>query len=448
MTGPRTSRLARHLRAALPGPAGDEATDARLLERYVAARDAHSFAAIVDRHGPLVWGVCRRLLADHQDAEDAFQATFLVLVRKAATVAPRQMVGNWLHGVARRTALKARALAARRRRRECQAIDMPDREASPPEGWADVRGVIDEELARLPGRYRAVVLLCDLEGKTRAQAARELGVPAGTVAGRLWRARALLAERLTRRGVGLSGASLAAALVQYEASAKMPTSMGSRTVDVVVRFAAGTLESGAVRAPVITLTQGVLHSMWLSKLKTVLALVVAAGVIGTAVTGLAIHAAAGEDPKPKAKAGPEGKAGKPVAESAGDAPDLRRLKQEVDRLRADLDALKKQVGAAPKPAPATPDDNEPVLNIRIYPVAELMGDGGKDDSLVRVITNTVRPATWSTQGGPGTIEYFAPGKSLVVSQTEAVHKQIEQLLEVLTAAAATEAKNAARPPKK
>src|SRR4051812_834640 len=161
MVGTRTSRLLTRLRTAAAGPAGDDAIDARLLERYVASRDDQAFAAIVHRHGPLVWGVCRRLLADHQDAEDAFQATFLVLARKAAGVVPRHMVGNWLHGVARRTALKARALAARRRRSECQVIDMPDREASPPEAWADVRAVIDEELTRLPPRFRAVVLLYD-----------------------------------------------------------------------------------------------------------------------------------------------------------------------------------------------------------------------------------------------------------------------------------------------
>jgi RNA polymerase sigma factor (sigma-70 family) len=438
MVGTRTSRLLRRLRTAA-GSAGEDATDARLLERYVASRDDPAFAAIVRRHGPLVWGVCRRLLADHQDAEDAFQATFLVLARKAAGVVPRHLVGNWLHGVARRTALKARALAARRRRRECPVADVPERETSPPDAWADVRGVIDEELARLPPRFRAVVLLCDLEGKTRAQAARQLGVPAGTVAGWLWRARAVLAKRLSRRGVSLSGASLAAGLVQYEASATVPASVVSRTVG----GAAGTLGSGAVRAPVATLTQGVLHSMWLSKLRAVLAVVVAAGVLGTAVTGLAIHAAAGEESKPKAPADPKGD--KPVADRATDPPDLLKIKQEVDRLRAELDALKKQVGAAPAAAPTPKDDSEPVLAIRIYPVAALMSDRDKDDSLVRVITNTVRPASWSMQGGPGTVEYFAAGKSLVVNQTEDVHTQIDKLLAELTKVKETQD---ARPAKK
>jgi RNA polymerase sigma factor (sigma-70 family) len=444
MVGTRTSRLVRRLRTATAGPAGDDATDAALLERYVESRDDQAFAAIVQRHGPLVWGVCRRLLADRQDAEDAFQTTFLVLARKAAAVSPRHPVANWLHGVARRTALKARALAARRRRRECPVDDMPDRATTPPDGWADVRGAIDEELTRLPPRFRAVVLLCDLEGKTRSQAARHLGVPAGTVAGWLWRARAVLAKRLSRRGVGLSGASLAAGLVQYEASATMPASVVSSTVDSAARFAAGTVGAGALRAPVATLTQGVLRSMWLSKLRAVLAVALAAGILGTAVTGLAIHATAGEEPKPKAP--PDAKGNRPVADRAGDPPDLRKIKQEVDRLRAELDALKKQVSAAPTAAPAPKDDSEPVLAIRIYPVAQLMGDGDKDDSLVRVITNTVRPASWSAQGGPGTIEYFAAGKSLVVNQTEDVHIRIDKLLVELTSV--KETLDTARPAKK
>jgi RNA polymerase sigma factor (sigma-70 family) len=428
MPGTRASRLFRRLHSALPGPASGDDTDAHLLERYVASRDAQSFAAIVQRHGPLVWGVCRRLLADHRDAEDAFQATFLVLVRRAASVVPRQMVGNWLHGVARRTALKGRALAARRRKRECQVIDMPEREASPPEAWADVRAVIDEELTHLPGRYRAVVLLCDLDGKTRDQAATELGVPVGTVAGWLWRGRRLLARRLTRRGVTLAAAPLAAALGQYEASAKVPAAIESTTVEVAVRFAVGTLASGTIRAPVAMVTQGVLHSMWLSKFRAVLTLVVAAAIIGTGVTGLAIRATAGDEPKPKAV--PEPRAGKPADETAGDPPDLRKIKQEVDRLRGELEEIKKQINPASRPPTKSSDDSAAVLTIRIYPVAELMSEP-KDEALVRVITNTVRPTTWSIQGGQGTIEYFAAGKCLVVNQTQPVHAQIEQLLNEL-----------------
>src|SRR5262249_49915225 len=157
------------------------------------------FAALLRRHGPMVWGVCRRLLPCTHDAEDAFQATFLVLVRKADSVVPRGRVGNWLYGVAYRTALEARSAASRRRARELQTArpahvtnEQPD-----PDLWA----LLDEELRRLPDNFRAAVVLCDLEGRTRKEAAQQLGWSEGTLSGRLARARELLAKRLTRRGV-------------------------------------------------------------------------------------------------------------------------------------------------------------------------------------------------------------------------------------------------------
>ena len=128
------------------------------------------------RHGPLVLGVCRRVLRDAHGAEDAFQATFLVLVRRAASVVPREAVGNWLYGVAYRTALEARRAAARRRARERQVHDMPHPTARPQEIGRELRPLLDEELSRLPDKYRSAVVLCDLEGRTRKEAARQLGV--------------------------------------------------------------------------------------------------------------------------------------------------------------------------------------------------------------------------------------------------------------------------------
>src|SRR5262249_50010611 len=141
----------------------DEAglTDGQLLERYLGDRQETAFTALVGRHGPMVWGVCRRLLGNHHDAEDAFQATFLVLVRKAAAVVPREMVANWLHGVAQRTALKARAMAARRSAREQQVIAMPELAPDSPDLWDDLQPRLDQELGRLPDKYRAIIVLCD-----------------------------------------------------------------------------------------------------------------------------------------------------------------------------------------------------------------------------------------------------------------------------------------------
>src|SRR6266853_432622 len=189
------------------GPDGGGMTDCELLARFLSSRDDNALAALVRRHAPMVWGVCCRLLYNRHDAEDAFQATFLVLVRKAADV-PRQAVANWLYGVARQTAVRVRATAAKRGRRETQVVNMPE-----PTGTevrdADWQSVLDEELSRLPDHYRGVLVLCDLEGMTRKDAARQLGLPEGTVASRLARARALLARRLARHGLAVSGGTLA-----------------------------------------------------------------------------------------------------------------------------------------------------------------------------------------------------------------------------------------------
>ena len=211
---------------------GAGSTDGQLLEEYISRRDEAALAALVQRHGPMVWGVCRRILGSYHDAEDAFQATFLVLVRKATSVRPREMVVNWLYGVAHQTALKARATVSIRKGRERQVVEMPEPAASEPAQWDELLPVLDEELSRLPDNYRAVVVLCDLEGKTRKEAARQLGIPEGTVGGWVARGRAMLAKRFTQRGVTLSAGALAAVLVQEVASAGVPALVVSNTIKV------------------------------------------------------------------------------------------------------------------------------------------------------------------------------------------------------------------------
>src|SRR5262245_56233695 len=173
----------------------DGATDGELLEQFLAARDGAAFEVLVRRHGPMVLGVCRRVLGNEHDAEDAFQATFLVLARRGDAVRPASKVGSWLYGVAYRTALEARRMAARRRRKEACAV--PRSEAAP-DAADDLRPVLDRELSGLPDRYRAPLVLCDLEGSTRKEAARRLGWAEGTVSSRLSRGRQLLARRLRR----------------------------------------------------------------------------------------------------------------------------------------------------------------------------------------------------------------------------------------------------------
>jgi RNA polymerase sigma factor (sigma-70 family) len=261
-------------------------TDGQLLESYVRGREEAAFAALVYRHGPMVWGVCRRVLASHQDAEDAFQATFLVLVRKAASVMPRELVANWLYGVAHQTALKARATTARRRGKEKQVTAMPEPAESPRDLWDDLRPLLDQELSRLPDKYLAVVVLCDLGGKTRKEAARQLHLPEGTVASRLATARALLARRLRRSGLGVSGGALAAVLAQNAASAGVPAAVASRTIRAASLFAAGQAAAGVISGKAAALAEGVLKTMLLTRLKILAGVLVVVAVLGAGAAAL------------------------------------------------------------------------------------------------------------------------------------------------------------------
>src|SRR5262245_46478683 len=216
VTADRTSTgIAQFVRALRTQGCADQ-TDGQLLSRFLSRRDEAAFVALVRRHGPMVLGVCRRVLGNAADAEDASQATFLVLVKKAPSLTGRAVLGDWLHGVARRTALSARRACARRRARE-EAMARPEVPGEATENaWLPL---LDEELSRLPENYRLPIVLCDLEGKTRREAADRLGWPEGTVAGRLARGRAMLARRLGRHGGAVSSGSLAAVLAENAASA-------------------------------------------------------------------------------------------------------------------------------------------------------------------------------------------------------------------------------------
>jgi RNA polymerase sigma factor (sigma-70 family) len=255
----------------------------------------------------MVLGVCRRLLRDAHEAEDAFQATFLVLVHKARSIGRPESLGLWLHGVAYRTAARARQ-AARRRAREREAAAMPDGDPAVEVGWRDLRQVLDEELGRLAHKYRAALVLFYLEGKTIEEVARELGCPRGTVLSRLARGRDRLRDRLVRRGVALSVWALALALAEKAAPAAVPAALAEGTVQAAVRTAAGTA-GGAIPAAVAALTKGVLRAMLLSKLKVagMVLLAAAAAAAGTAVCArlaLADNAAAagkGADKKAEEK---------------------------------------------------------------------------------------------------------------------------------------------------
>jgi len=310
-----------------------ERTDAQLLGRFVQQHDERAFEALLRRHGPMVLGVCRRLLGDHHAAEDAFQVTFLVLARKAATVVPRQLVANWLHGVACHVAMKARAMSLKRHSREKQVANMPEPAAAPHKHWDEARQLLDEELSRLPEKYRIPLVLCELEGKTYKEAARQLSWPEGTVAGRLSRGRALLADRLRRRGVQLSGGVLAAILSQ-QAVAGVPAALVGSTMEATRLMLAGKAAAGAISTGVATLTKGVLQSMLFNKLKTMAVILLAVALVGVGAGQLS--------PAPRA-AEPENR-GNPMSVVAAlgvpePAPENRfeELKRRLEELQHKLD---------------------------------------------------------------------------------------------------------------
>src|SRR5713226_7930441 len=222
--------LLRHIHqlAALPG--GRQRTDRQLLEDFAGRRDEAAFAALVARHGPMVLRVCRRVLSHEQDAEDAFQATFLVLARNIGSIRKHDALANWLYGVANRTAMKAKRSAARRRKHEARLqAGRTDFQSVPPT-WDDVQAALDEEIQRLPDRYRAAFVLCVLEGKSGPQAAAELSVKEGTVWSRLTRARKLLQQRLTRRDINLAAVLAALSVAESAGKAAMPAMLACATV--------------------------------------------------------------------------------------------------------------------------------------------------------------------------------------------------------------------------
>jgi RNA polymerase sigma factor (sigma-70 family) len=315
MSSRAVSPLLRFLRDIAPGDGGGRVPDRTLLERFVAQRDEAAFAALVERYGRLVHGVCRRRLRHEQDAEDAFQATFLVLVRRAASIRKGESVGSWLYGVAYRIAAKLRAGALRRQARQQPLGEVPAKAAAEPQG--DLKEALDEEVSRLPARFRAPLVLCYLEGKTTEQAARQLGCARGTVLSRLARARAHLRPRLVRRGLALSG-GLTAALLGGSASAAPP----ARWMKEAVRAMGGCAASA--RASV--LAKGVVLTMKLATIKTVAAVLLALAAVAVGM-GLAVRPTRAT-PLPAAEPG----AGRGAARSAVADEVFSKIQQEWQRV--------------------------------------------------------------------------------------------------------------------
>jgi RNA polymerase sigma factor (sigma-70 family) len=277
-------QIVHHARRLAGRSVESDITDAALLERFIAGSEEAAFTLLVHRHGPMVLGVCRRLLRSHQDAEDAFQATFLVLLRKASSIRTHAVLGSWLHRVAYRTASRMRAQRARLTLVDIDN-ELPSTASDPAAlaSWRELRNILDEELQRLPEKYRYPLILCGLQGKTHEQAGQELRWPKSSVSARLERASTILRERLTRRGINVPAGVLGSLLFARESTAVVPAAL----VPSTIRLAMGVAAGHAVAAPASVLAAQVVAGMAKIKLAVVLALSL---TIGLAISGIAILA--------------------------------------------------------------------------------------------------------------------------------------------------------------
>lgn len=318
--GPLTDFL-RRLRGIYTVRGLGERTDAELLERFAVSQEESAFEALLQRHGPMVLGVCRHLLSHVQDVEDAFQATFLVLVGKASSIRGRSQLAGWLYRVAYRVAMRTRMNAARRRSRETPGVEMA---AAPPDDEgidAEMRPILHEELSRLPEKYRMPIVLCYLNGQTHEEAARRLAWPIGTVKGRLSRARELLRARLTRRGCAL--ASAAAILSPKPAACAVPAVLTNTTMEAAMLIAAGhAAAAGMVSVQAAALCRGVLRTMFLTKLSIACAILLSVGILGVGAGLLAYSRPA--EPAPTLEATPQ-----PAAEHKEDKNEQKKAEDAM-----------------------------------------------------------------------------------------------------------------------
>jgi RNA polymerase sigma factor (sigma-70 family) len=290
----QTTDASAQLRGSVGSLPLEQRADGELLDCFVTAHDERAFAALLQRYSSLVYGVCARLLQNSHDAEDAFQATFLVLARKAASLDGQGPLGNWLYTVAFRTATKARAAKAKRRSHERHAQETPMAYPTNGSEWEELRPVLDEELHRLPKKYRSVLILCYFEGKTHQEAARQLGWPSGSLSRRMQRARELLRHRLTVRGITLSSFLLFGLISRKASAATVPPKAAAATVRAAVLFAAGKFAGHTgVSVNAIRLAESMLSTVIGWKLVAVGALALGLGALGISGVEFLVAARAG-----------------------------------------------------------------------------------------------------------------------------------------------------------
>jgi RNA polymerase sigma factor (sigma-70 family) len=301
--------------------------DHDLLERFVQQHDDAAFTVLVERHGPMVLGVCRRALGQRDDAEDVCQATFLVLARKAASIRKSTSLSSWLRKVACCAAANLHRERARRRRRERAAPAPPPRDPGAEVSWREVQTVLDEELQRLPERYRTPLILCYLDGQTRDEAARQLGLSAGRLHGQLERGRQLLRQRLAQRGLTLSATLFAAALGDTSARAALsPTMVVSSTRAAMLLAAGQPLPESTIAGPVRILNEEVLKDMFLTKLKLGAAMALCAGAVVALSAGLFAATGRAQDPNQPA---PKWNQTQLSAKSESDEEFIRRVSRDL-----------------------------------------------------------------------------------------------------------------------
>ncbi len=348
--------MASHLTSAFARLAGrpyDPATDRELIARFHQSRDESAFASLVHKHGPMVLGVCRRRLRDPHAADDAFQATFLVLARKAGRVRWRESLGGWLYQVAVHVCRKAAARAARRAVQPLIADAQPAPDQPPP---SDLSAVLDEELRALPAAYREPIVLCHLQGHTTEEAAKLLGVSDGQLRGRLFRGREKLRDRLTRRGVALSVSALVVSLTAASARA-VPPALGTSAVSVAL--------GGAVSASVLSLTHEAVSAMSHTKWYLLAAVVAVGGLIGG---GVMLKPAQAEQPVTQAP--PPPKAGQPYQQPkvVDDDDDKKPAKPKLDV----REGVIKSIDAAANTLVVTTDEDKFDLPVEVDAKTEVV----------------------------------------------------------------------------
>jgi RNA polymerase sigma factor (sigma-70 family) len=384
----RLDDVLRHVRGLVAARQTRELADRELLERFIQDRDEAAFAAIVERHGGLVAGVCRQILSDQHFVEDASQATFLVLARKAASIRKHESLGSWLHGVACRVSRKLRADVQRRAAWDVSAADVPCPDATAEITWREGLAVFHEELQRLPATYRTALVLCYLEGRSQDEVATELGCSPAALRGRLLRARECLRRRLVRRGMGLGASVLGAVLVSTHVAVALPPALAIGVTKATAKLLAGHDLAQVVPARVATLTEGVLTAMSATRLKLVAALVLTLCLL-TVGAGAFAWTAPGRGQTPPAK----GAAPAPAQVSPGKPEGVAAAEpaSRLESLWADLASPDEAKALRAALALAASSEAVPFLKAHLKPVkadpqrvAQLIGDLGNNAFATRM----------------------------------------------------------------